>query len=269
MNPYPTASYANGRPYTPLRARLASSDFGLQSSAYLPESSVALTASLDWAAFWQHISSELLARHYAEGTRAQYRTILRNFYRHARGLPAATNEALIHGYLVKLTEAHYSWNWVGMNISVLRTVFDKLAGRDLTRHLTTPKRNFPLPEVLSQEAVRDLLAAATSTRDQLILGLLYGCGLKVGELRTLTWADIDAAVTTLRVRYGRNRQRNLEIPPDLQPAGGESGARHHTGRPAPTREAESASFYRTAKRGSHRTPLPRRDHQLLLPLPEL
>jgi integrase len=155
-----------------------------------------------------------------------------------------------------------------MNISVLRTVFDKLAGRDLTRHLTTPKRNFPLPEVLSQEAVRDLLAAATSTRDQLILGLLYGCGLKVGELRTLTWADIDAAVTTLRVRYGRNRQRNLEIPPDLQPAGGESGARHHTGRPAPTREAESASFYRTAKRGSHRTPLPRRDHQLLLPLPE-
>jgi integrase/recombinase XerD len=46
----------------------------------------------------------------------------------------------------------------------------------------TPKRSFHLPEVLSGEEARALLAAAPTTRDQLLLGLLYGCGLKVGEL---------------------------------------------------------------------------------------
>jgi site-specific recombinase XerD len=227
MNTYPTASYANGRPYTPLHARLASSVIGLQSSVSSPQSSASphnhfdsrlstfdfSLASLDWTGFWQLISAQLQASHYAEGTRAQYRSILRSFYRHARRRPAETTSAIIHEYIVKLTEKNYSWSWIGMNISILRTVFDKLAGQAITRHFVTPKRPKALPEILSQNETRALLAAADTTRDQLLLGLLYGCGLKLSELRNLTWSAVDAG----RLHLHGREARTLEIPHELVP----------------------------------------------------
>jgi len=248
MNTCPTASYANGRPYTPMQPRyslpesvvcgLQSAVFpipesvvcGLQSSVTIPESSVSpfqpsafiphpfpqvSPIALAWPAFWQQISAQLHARRYAEGTRAQYRTILRSFYRHARRLPAEITASLIQEYLVKLTEKHYSWSWIGMNISVLRSVFDKLAGQALTLHFITPKRPKALPEILSRNETRALLAAADTTRDQLMLGLLYGCGLKISELRHLTWGDIAAGRLHLHTASGQ--ARDLEIPPELLP----------------------------------------------------
>jgi len=212
MNTYPTASYANGRPYTPLHARHSLPESAINFSFRLSTFDFSLS-SLDWTAFWQLISAQLQASHYAEGTRAQYRSILRSFYRHARRRPAETTSAIIHEYIVKLTEKHYSWSWVGMNISVLRTVFDKLAGQALTRHFVTPKRPKALPEILSHNETRALLAAADTTRDQLLLGLLYGCGLKLSELRNLTWSAVDAGHLHLPGREART----LEIPHELVP----------------------------------------------------
>jgi site-specific recombinase XerC len=56
-----------------------------------------------------------------------------------------------------------------MTISVLRTVFDKLGGRNLVTDLRTPKRPQRLPEVLDRDTVHRVLAAAQTTRDQLLL----------------------------------------------------------------------------------------------------
>jgi len=178
---------------------------------------IVLTDALDWGGFWKQVAAALHQHGYADGTRAQYRTVLRSFYRYARRRPARTDEALVQGYLNSLVEKHYSWNWLGMNISVLRHVFDRLAGLAVTARCVTPKRPHPLPEVLSREETLAMLAAAPSTRDQLILGLLYGCGLKVGELCRLTWEDIDPSGGSLRVRHALRKERLLAIPPDLLP----------------------------------------------------
>ena len=222
MNTYPTASYANGRPYSPMQPRYSPPESvvcGLQSAVsphnHFDSRLSTFDFSVDWTAFWQQISAQLHARRYAEGTRAQYRTILRSFYRHARRRPAETTTALIQEYIVKLTEKHYSWSWIGMNISVLRSVFDKLAGQTLTLHFSTPKRAQTLPEILSRNETRALLAAADTTRDQLMLGLLYGCGLKISELRHLTWGDIAAG--RLHLRTASAETRDLEIPHELLP----------------------------------------------------
>ncbi len=76
----------------------------------------------------------------------------------------------------------------------LKLCFDKPCGQSVTRRLVTPKRSFSLPEILDHQEVHDFLAAATIPRDQLLLGLLYGCGLRPGELFRFTWADIDPDV---------------------------------------------------------------------------
>ena len=101
---------------------------------------------------------------------------------------------------------------------MLRTAFDKLSGRRITVSLQTPRRRHPLPDILSINEVTHLLESAPCLRDRLIIGLLYGCGLKVGELRSLRWNDIDLESGTLRIVYaGGTRQRRLVIPEDLRP----------------------------------------------------
>ena len=98
------------------------------------------------------------------------------------------------------------------------TVFDKLGGKNITSHLVTPKRPEHLPDILSPGEVREILAAATTTRDQLLLGLMYGCGLKVSEVCGLRWGDVDPEQEELRVRYARgSRERALALPPELLP----------------------------------------------------
>ena len=87
-----------------------------------------------------------------------------------------------------------------MNISVLRTVFDKLGGQELMEGIRTPKRGWQLPVILSESEVAQVLGAAPTLRDQLLLGLMYGCLLKVGEACSLRWGDFDVAAGAVRVR---------------------------------------------------------------------
>lgn len=99
-----------------------------------------------------------------------------------------------------------------MNLSVLRTVFDKLGGLNALHQRRGPRRKQPVPEYLDRSEIIQLMDAASCLRDQLLIALLYGCGLKTNESRRLTWGDVDAQGTTLRVpsRWGRDRQ--LPIP---------------------------------------------------------
>jgi len=211
----PTQCYATGQPY-----------FGLyspHSGGSRPRDSrhdqvISLSSpELGWARFWEIISSQLEQHAYSKSSQELYRSVLRGFYRRARCAPASVTDGLIRDHLNSLAADHYSWNWIGMNISVLRSVFDKLGGRTLTNHFKTPKRPMHLPEILTPGEVRQILAAAT-TRDQLLLGLLYGCGLKVAEVCNLTWADLDTERSVLRIRYARGaRERMLDLPPELLP----------------------------------------------------
>ena len=82
-------------------------------------------------------------------------------------------------------------HWLSANISTLRKLFDKIAGLKVTRGLRTPKRAAVLPDVLTKEECERLLRTAGTVRDQLILGLLYGCGIKSSELCALRWQDVN------------------------------------------------------------------------------
>jgi integrase len=94
-----------------------------------------------------------------------------------------------------------------MNISVLRLAFDRLSGVSVCSRLVTPKRPTSLPTVLNRDEVWRLLSAADTARDQLLLGLMYGCGLKVGEVCALKWSDVDCQTGELRVgKLDRVRQ---------------------------------------------------------------
>jgi integrase len=74
------------------------------------------------------------------------------------------------------------------------------------------QRNARNVEVLDAETVARLVEAASSERWRAALALAGFAGLRLGEIRALTWADIDLDAGTLAVRYSMLPDGTLKAP---------------------------------------------------------
>lgn len=166
-----------------------------------------------WPAFWRVLQLRLRSHGYARNTLLFYRQIVRAFSRFTGKQPSAITAQDLHAYLRTLGSDYCTWHWTAMNVSVLRTIFDKLAGLDALNQRRGPRTKQRLPEYLDRNQITQLLDASSCLRDQLLIALLYGCGLKTNELRRLTWGDLDAEGATLRVpSRWRKPDRQLPVP---------------------------------------------------------
>ena len=70
-----------------------------------------------------------------------------------------------------------------------------LLDRDPARSLRGPAASRGVPRVLSESAVNRMFEIAVVSempvRDTAVMELLYGCGLRISELASLKWADVD------------------------------------------------------------------------------
>jgi site-specific recombinase XerD len=182
-------------------------------------------AAADWFVLWQETKAALLRENFAVSTLHVYHRIIRTFRdyavahadRHLRAhRPIEVTPALVNSFLLKVRDSNVSWSWLASNIGVIRTTFDKLAGRAVTVGVRTPKRSFRLPEILSVGEITRLIECAPTLRDRLLIGLMYGCGLRVGEVCALRWKDVDVSRRALIITSCRTAQsRQLPIPAAL------------------------------------------------------
>lgn len=77
-------------------------------------------------------------------------------------------------------------------ISALKLYYLAVYDMELnTDDIPRPKRERPLPKVISEEEFLSMLSVTQNQKHKLILMLLYGCGLRRGELCQLKIDDID------------------------------------------------------------------------------
>jgi site-specific recombinase XerD len=80
-------------------------------------------------------------------------------------------------------------------------------------HLKEPER---LPLTMSPNEAERLLTMAGSLRNEVMLSLGYGCGLRAGEIVRLKDGDIDSAQMIIRIVQGKGRKdRQVMLPPEL------------------------------------------------------
>lgn len=169
-----------------------------------------------WPLFWQVVCRQLRARGYSRSTLKVYRHVFRSFSKWCHSSPDRVTRKTVETYVWQLTSQHCSWSWISTSISVLRTAFDKLSGRPVSTTVRTPRRPRSLPSFLNRTEMWHLLSAAATPRDQLLLGLMYGCGLKVGEVCSLQWGDIDSESGTIHIREPRGDSiREIAYPTNL------------------------------------------------------
>ena len=79
-------------------------------------------------------------------------------------------------------------------------------------HLREPQK---IPQVISPDEARRLLAVASSLRTRMLLSLSYGCGLRAGEVVRLKVKHIDSAQKIIRIEQSKGRKdRNVMLSPE-------------------------------------------------------
>lgn len=127
-------------------------------------------------------------------------------------------------WLNRKREAGYSTQSINKELCHLRGLLDYTwrsgrAERNVLDGLTLEDTPRPrVPSFLTVEQARQLIEACPGRspqqrRDRLILLLLYGCGLRTGELCQLDVGDVDLERQELLVRHGKgDRARCLPVP---------------------------------------------------------
>ncbi len=132
--------------------------------------------------------------------------------------PLDVSARLLREYVYHLKDLGLSPASIRRNVSAIRTYFRFLIGdgivvRDPSERLETPKRWRELPDVLSVEEIKRLIAAPTLDdnmvfRDRALLELAYGAGLRVSEWITLTVRDLLFEEGLVRV-FGKGGKERL------------------------------------------------------------
>jgi integrase/recombinase XerC len=166
----------------------------------------------------------------ADDTVALYRRDLAAFVSWCEGLPYPGPERVdrraLRRYLAYLDARQYSRRTIARKASVLRRYFDWLRrrgtiDRDPTIGLSTPRGEARLPRVLRDGELTILLdepppraetgSEALRRRDDAVLELLYGSGLRVSEVCTLRVRDLDLARSRVTVWGKGAKQRTVPL----------------------------------------------------------
>lgn len=127
---------------------------------------------------------------------------------HFNELPTELEDDQIEDYLYLLQQKHDtpSESYFKHTVYGLRFLF-RLEGLDDKRvALPAIRRQEKLPVVLSREEVKRLLKAPALLKHRILIGLLYDCGLRCLEVRTLEIKDIDLGRRMVHVRLGKGKK---------------------------------------------------------------
>jgi len=162
----------------------------------------------------------LRQKRYADNTLKTYTDALRTFFRYynARPIDQLTATDIVnfnHDYMLK---HQYSFSYQNQVINAIKLYYDRFHNTQLdTSELERPRRSQRLPHVLSKTEVQKVITAPVNLKHRCMLALIYGCGLRRGELLNLTLKDLDFERQLLWIRGGKgNKDRRVPLTPPLQ-----------------------------------------------------
>ena len=123
-------------------------------------------------------------------------------------LPTLVESERINEYLYHLQQQYCSASdsYFKFTVFGLRFAYRMEGLHDKYIALPSFKTAKKLPVVLSREEVKRLIAVPKLLKHRVLIGLLYGCGLRCFEARNITLPDIDFDRRVLHVRQGKGKK---------------------------------------------------------------
>jgi site-specific recombinase XerD len=165
----------------------------------------------------QRMIEDMTARKLGAGTQRLHISNCKRFAAFLQRSPDAATVEDIRCFQLHLAETGTSIPNRNRIMTGLRFLFRVTLRRlDLAAeiyHLREPQK---IPQVISRDEARRLLAVADSLRTRVQLSLAYGCGLRASEVVRLKVKHLDSAQKIIRIEQGKGRKdRNVMLSPEL------------------------------------------------------
>jgi len=161
------------------------------------------------------LNTELKLRGFSKNTIDSYLIHNRLFLEYIKKEPKDITEKDIKQYFADLTDKTLTNKTISLKLSALKFYYDGILNKKIV-NLKPPKISKKIPEVLSKEEIRNLIASSPTEKSKLIIKLLYSTGLRVSELVNLKLKDLNLKTRESWVRSGKgSKDRFFQLPPNL------------------------------------------------------
>lgn len=128
-----------------------------------------------------------------------------------------TNEDVVafnNAYIIK---RGYSFSYQNQIVNAIKLFFAQMENYKIDlAALHRPRRSRKLPKVLSKKEVKAILDAHGNSKHRMMLSVVYGCGLRSGELLNIKPTDIDSSRGIIFISQGKGRKdRIVPLPQKL------------------------------------------------------
>jgi integrase/recombinase XerD len=161
---------------------------------------------------------ELQRRNYSQSTTRSYLRTVEDFARCFHRPPDCLGPRHIREYQAELFQKRkLTPGTVAIRLAALRFFYTKTLKRAWSIAETPyPKKAFHLPTILSQEEVAQLIDAARTPFQRILLMTLYATGVRNAELTRLKVSDVDSKRMVIHVQGGKGRRdRDVLLSPKL------------------------------------------------------
>ncbi|GAB1396004.1 hypothetical protein MASR1M65_07810 [Saprospiraceae bacterium] len=148
----------------------------------------------------------LLVKEYGKGTVRNYcqeMKLLFKYYNHKA--VADIRQTDIEQYLQYIKDVHKVGRAKCRDVAQACSFFFKrvMPSEYIVPSNLYPRKQFILPNIMSEEEVKRLFAAPLSVKEYCVVGLLYGCGLRISEVSNLRIIDIESDNKRIKVYQGK------------------------------------------------------------------
>ena len=157
------------------------------------------------------LKRELEIRNFSNSTIRSYMHSVKNFLEFSKN--KGLSEDIVKEYIQKEIKNKEPTS-VSHSIFAISFFFDKILKQKI--NIPRPKRNKKIPEILTSEEIKKMIENTKNIKHQLIIKLLYGCGLRVSEIVNLKKSDINLKEKLIYIKLAKGKKdRFVKIPESI------------------------------------------------------
>ena len=148
-------------------------------------------------------------KRYSESTVNSYIHQLEIFfsYYHHKPISEIDNQDINNYHNHFILKNKLSTTFQQQTVSALKLFYCKIENKNLTADkIERPRKNSPLPKVISKSNVQLLLKSITNPKHKMAMVMIYSCGLRRSELINLHLTDIDSKRMALTIVNSKGKK---------------------------------------------------------------
>ena len=159
------------------------------------------------------LEQEMKLRKFSRKTIKSYTQYITHCLDFARKNPKEITAVDVRAYLENLADSGKSASTLNTAYSALQFYFGKILHRKFFANIPRAKKEKKLPVVLSKKEVHRMIDSTKNPKHKCIIQMLYGTGMRVGELVRLKMKDVDLDRGVIMVRHGKRAKDRTALLP--------------------------------------------------------